>query len=270
MVCNGQSTTVEDTCNEFIGQISRLEKTFVAKVNNGKLALDLDVFYQVFNLPMISRELDVNADSLSSNSFNLSENNPQRNSSERKSIDEISAQNSQQLVRASQFPGRPPNVVVLRSLVRYGHISDRKGDLQIWDPEFQVPECIHNTALQRLHNVPLIGVIAIKHSDGGVKWYIDSSLKEFSLDGEIQLDADEQLIMKTRVCNGEVSFEEGAVQFKYGNVCIPQHIIDGFRSLDKKPNGDLYIILHKSGNFRSVVKRLSILKKVARSIKELF
>ena len=76
--------------------------------------------------------------------------------------------------------------------------------------------------------------------------------------------------MKTRVCNGEVSFEEGAVQFKYGNVCIPQHIIDGFRSLDKKPKGDLYIISHKSGNFRSVVKRLSILKKVARSIKELF
>ena len=181
MVCNGQSTTVEDTCNEFIGQISRLEKTFVAKVNNGKLALDLDVFYQVFNLPMISHELDVNADSLSTNSFNLSENNPLRNSSERKSIDEISAQNSQQLVRASQFPGTPPPVVVLRSLVRYGHISDRKGDLQIWDPEFQVPEYIHETALQSLCNVPLIGVIAIKHNDGVVKWYTDSSLKEFSL-----------------------------------------------------------------------------------------
>ena len=34
--------------------------------------------------------------------------------------------------------------------------------------------------------------------------------------------------LKTRVCNGEVSYEEVAVQFKYGNLCIPKHIIDGF------------------------------------------
>ena len=46
LVCNGQSTT--DTCNEFIRQIDELDKTFVAIVNNGKLAVDPDVLYKVF------------------------------------------------------------------------------------------------------------------------------------------------------------------------------------------------------------------------------
>ena len=88
------------------------------------------------------------------------------------------------------------------------------------------------------------------------------------MDGEIQLAADEQLIMKTRVCNGEVSFEEVAVQFKYGNKCIPQHIINGFKAQDKKRNGDLYIISDNSDNFRCVVKSPNNLKKVVRTAKE--
>ena len=272
MVCNRQSTT--DTYNEFIRQINKLEKTFVAKVDNGKLAMDPS---QVFNLPMpcstpnaqsISQEQDVNADSLSTYSYNLSENYPQRNSSERKSIDEMSAQSSQQLVLATQFPERTPPVVVLRSFVRYGEISCRKGDLQIWDPEFQVPDHILKTLHRNLRNIPLIGVLVIKHSDGRINYYGVPNLEEFSLDGEIELAAHEQLILKTRVCNGKVSFEDVAVQFKYGNVRIPQYIIDIFRV--QEPNGDLYIISDNSGNFRSVVKRKRFFKKVERAAKELF
>ena len=73
--------------------------------------MDPDIFCsQVFNLPMtcstpntqfISQEQEVNADSLCANSYNLSENYPQGNSSERKSIDDMRVQNSQQLVLAT-------------------------------------------------------------------------------------------------------------------------------------------------------------------------
>ena len=77
-------------------------------------------------------------------------------------------------------------------------------------------------------------MIVIKHSNGEIEYFTDPNLKEFSLDGEIQLATNEQLILKTRVRNGEMSFEDAAVKFKYGNKCIPQHIIDSFRAQDKK------------------------------------
>ena len=185
----------------------------------------------------------------------------QRNFSEVKSVH---AQNTQQLVRVSQFSVESPPVVLLRGFASYGKVPDQIGNLQIWDPEFKVPDDIQERLLKKLRNTPLIGVIVVKHSDGEIECYTDPNLKELSLDGEIQLAADEQLILKTRVRNEEVSFEDVAVQFKYGNACIPQHIIDGFRAKDKKPNGDLYIISNGSEHFRCVVKSGIDLKKVIR------
>ena len=109
------------------------------------------------------------------------------------------------------------------------------------------------------------------HSDGTINHSTVPNLKESSLNGEIQLAANEQLILKTRVYNGEVSFEEADVQFKYGNKCIPKHIIDGFRAEDaKKPNGDLYVISDNSGNFRCVVKGPNNFEKVIRIAKNEF
>ena len=185
----------------------------------------------------------------------------QRNLSEVKSVH---VQNTQQLVRASQFSVESPPVVLLRGFARYGKVPDQIGDLQIWDPEFKVPDDIQERLLKKLRNTPLIGVIVIKHSDGKIECFTDTNLKELSLDEEVQLADDEQLILKTRVRNGEVSFENAAVQFKYGNKCIPQHIIDGFRAQDKKPNGDLYIISNDSEHFRCVVKSGIDFKKVIR------
>ena len=259
MVCNGQSTT--NTYNEFIGQINKLEKTFVATINNGKVAVDLDIWYNVLNLPMtrstpnaqsISQEQDVNAYSLSTYSYNLSENYLQRNSSERKSIDEMSAQNSQQLVLGTQFSKRPPPVVVLRSFVRHGKISYRQEDLQIWDPEFQVPDDIQGRLLDKFRNKPLVGIRVIKLSDGSTECYVDQNLKQFTLDEEIQLDTGKKLLLKTRVRNGKVSFEDNDVKYKYRNNCIPKCIIDNLQMT--KADGDLYITLYDSDKFEAIIK----------------
>ena len=259
MVCNGQSTT--NTYNEFIGQINKLEKTFVATINNGKVAVDLDIWYNVLNLPMtrstpnaqsISQEQDVNAYSLSTYSYNLGENYLQRNSSERKSIDEMSAQNSQQLVLGTQFSKRPPPVVVLRSFVRHGEISYRQEDLQIWDPEFQVPDDIQGRLLDKFRNKPLVGIRVIKLSDGSTECYVDQNLKQFTLDEEIQLDTGKKLLLKTRVRNGKVSFEDNDVKYKYRNNCIPKCIIDNLQMT--KADGDLYITLYDSDKFEAIIK----------------
>ena len=259
MVCNGQSTT--NTYNEFIGQINKLEKTFVATINNGKVAVDLDIWYNVLNLPMtrstpnaqsISQEQDVNAYSLSTYSYNLSENYLQRNSSERKSIDEMSAQNIQQLVLWTQSSERPPPVVVLRSFVRHGEISYRQEDLQIWDPEFQVPDDIQGRLLYKFRNKPLVGIRVIKLSDGSTKCYVDQNLKQFTLDEEIQLDTGKKLLLKTRVRNGKVSFEDNDVKYKYRNNCIPKCIIDNLQMT--KADGDLCITLYDSDKFEAIIK----------------
>ena len=268
MVCNGQSTT--DTYNEFIGQIDKLEKTFVVEVNNGKLTVDPNVLYYVLSLQMpcstpnaqsISQEQDVNAYSLSTYSYNLSENYLQRNSSERKSIDEMSAQNIQQLVLGTQFSERPPPVVVLRSFVRHGEISYRQEDLQIWDPEFQVPDDIQGRLFCRFRNKPLVGIRVIKLSDGSTACYVDHNLKQFTLDEEIQLDTGKKLLLKTRVRNGKVSFEDNDVKYKYRNNCIPERIIDDLQM--RKADGDLYISLHDSDKFEAIIKRRGKIEQAA-------
>ena len=274
MVCNGQSTT--NTCNEFIGQINKLEKTFVATVNNGKLAMDPDILCsQVLNLPMtcstpntqfISQEQDVNAYSLSTYSYNLSENYLQRNSSERKSIDEMSAQNSQQLVLGTQFSERPPPVVVLRSFVRRGEISYQKEDLQIGDPEFQVPSEIQERLFHSFWNKPPVGVRVIKLSNGSTECYVDHNLKQFTLDEEIQLDTGKKLLLKTHVRNGKVSFEDNDVKYKYRNNCIPKCIIDDLQM--RKADGDLYITLYDSDKFEAIIKGSGNIKQAANAIKQ--
>ena len=268
MVCSGQSTT--DTYNEFIGQIDKLEKTFVVEVNNGKLTVDPNVLYYVLSLQMpcstpnaqsISQEQDVNAYSLSTYSYNLSENYLQRNSSERKSIDEMSAQNSQQLVLGTQFSERSPPVVVLRSFVRHGEISYRQEDLQIWDPEFQVPDDIERKLLHRFRNKPLVGIRVIKLSNGSTVSYVDHNLKQFTLDEEIQLDTGKKLLLKTRVRNGKVSFEDNDVKYKYRNNCIPERIIDDLQM--RKADGDLYISLHDSDKFEAIIKESGKIEQAA-------
>ena len=271
MVCNGQSTT--NTYNEFIGQINKLEKTFVVTVNNGKVAVDLDIWYNVLNLPMTrstpnaqSISQDVNAYSLSTYSYNVSGNYPQRNSSERKSIDEMSAQNIQQLVLWTQSSERPPPVVVLRSFVRHGEISYRQEDLQIWDPEFQVPDDIQGRLLYKFRNKPLVGIRVIKLSDGSTECYVDQNLKQFTLDEEIQLDTGKKLLLKTRIRNGKVSFEDNDVKYKYRNNCIPKCIIDNLQMT--KADGDLYISLYDSDKFRAIIKGSRKIEQVANAIKQ--
>ena len=268
LVCNGQSTT--NTCDEFIGQINKLEKTFVVKVNNGKLTVDPDILYHVLSLQMpcstpnaqsISQEQDVNAYLLSKYSYKVSENYPQRNSSERKSIDEMSAQNSQQLVLGTQFSERPPPVVVLRSFVRRGEISYQKEDLQIWDPEFQVPSDIQERLFHSFWNKPPVGVRVIKLSNGSTECHVDHNLKQFTLDEEIQLDTGKKLILKTCVHNGKVSFEDNDVKYKYRNNCIPECIIDDLQM--RKADGDLYISLHDSDKFEAIIKRRGKIEQAA-------
>ena len=242
MVCNGQSTT--NTYNKFIGQINKLEKTFVAQVNNGKLAMDPDIFCsQVLNLPMTC--------STPNTQF---------------IIDDMSAQNSQQLVLATQFLERPPPVVVLRSFIRHGQISYREEDLQIWDPEFQFPDKIQSKLLKECSHIPLLGVRVMKLSNGLVGYHVDRDLKQFTSHGKIQLASEKRLVLKTRVHNGKVSFEDNDVKYKYENSCIPKYIIDNLQK--ERADGDLYIVSDDSDNFVAIVKECGKMERASNTFKQ--
>ena len=163
------------------------------------------------------------------------------------------APNTQQPVLATQLSVNPPPVVLLRGIARYGKISDKLGDLQVWDPEYKIPGDIQEKLLQMYRNSPVTGVRIIRYSDGRTECRLHRNIKPLSLDREITLAADEKLVLKTRVREGKVSFEDADVQFKYENLYIPQYIIDSFT---EKDNGKLvYIISDREDKFRCVVKR---------------
>lgn len=128
LVCNRSPINVSKKDGmkpkEFIAGINRIEKVFVAEVNDGKLAVKKDVLVEVLSPSVTSstsntqiirssgfQRLDVNTDSLTTHSNNSRGESLEKYSSERESIHRKVAQNTQQLVRASQLPIKPPPVV---------------------------------------------------------------------------------------------------------------------------------------------------------------
>ena len=106
-----------------------------------------------------------NADSVSK----VTEDHLQTKYSEVKSCHGENSQNTPQPFLATQLPGNLPLVVVLRSIARYGKISNQSGDLQVWDPEFKIPDDIHEILLRRYYHTPEIGIRIIRHSGGALE-----------------------------------------------------------------------------------------------------
>jgi len=160
-------------------------------------------------------------------------------------------------------PYHPPAVhdsgepVLLRSLLRYGRISDHLKDRQLWDPTFTVPDQLHQILFQQYRDTPVTGVTIVRGIDGALRYTIDPQLIEVSrsrYDG-MQIADNETLMLKTRIVYGEVSLQEKDVHFKHGTWQIPGHIVE---NLNEKycstPSGDLYIISDGREQLRVVVK----------------
>ena len=154
-------------------------------------------------------------------------------------------------------PWYPPPVtgepVMLRTLLRYGMISLSLEDIQLWDPAFKVPDHIIESLFYQYRNTPETGVKIVLGKNGVLQWSVDPKLVEISRSRNegIQIAHNETLMLKTRIRNGQVSFEEGDVHFRHGNWQIPQDIIDSL----KEDCGVLYIISNEKGSLRSIVKK---------------
>ena len=104
-----------------------------------------------------------------------------------------------------------------------------------------------------------IGIRIIRNSDGTLECHDHQDFKRFFLDDDVELAKDEFLVLKTRIRHGKVSFNDVDVQFRFGNVHIPQEIVYGFT---EKVSADLYIISGTERKFRVIVKRESASKRV--------
>ena len=72
---------------------------------------------------------------------------------------------------------------------------------------------------------------------------------------------EKSFLLKTRVRNGKVSFEDNDVKYKYRNNCIPDCIIDDLQK--RKADGDLYITLHDSDKFEAIIKESGKIEQAA-------
>lgn len=133
---------------------------------------------------------------------------------------------SQEILRVTCSTGEP---VLLRSLLRYGSISYDEEDLQLLDPAFSVPDHIKRDLSQQYYDTPVTGVIIVQGIDGKLGLSVDPKLNEISSSRYgrgIQLDYNETLMLKTRIVDGRVSFQESDVHYMFKNWQIPQHIIE--------------------------------------------
>lgn len=98
---------------------------------------------------------------------------------------QAAAANQQMHPPATSKNGEP---VLLRTILRYGKVSWELEDLQMWDPDFTVPEFISESLFQEYQHIPEAGVRIVFGNNGKLKWSVDSKLKEFSRKKEIQMD----------------------------------------------------------------------------------
>ena len=146
--------------------------------------------------------------------------------------------------------------VMLRTLLRHGTISYSSEDIQLWAPGFLVPNNIHQDLFYQYRITPVTGVKIVLDDYGKLRWSVDPKLIEISrsrYEG-IQIATNETLVLKTRIRNGQVSFQESDVHFRFGDFQIPQDIAKSLRDeYYQTPCGELYIISNEKRDLRCTV-----------------
>ena len=266
------SRTIEDI-------IIRTGKGLIAWLKNGRLSVDHDVLVQLLKslAPEPSAEANPfrgfqklrNRDSPCSvaESFSTysgqSQGDPLQNSADWQSGHGWNTRNKQQPTRqaaatnqqmhtpATSENGEP---VLLRTILRHGKVSMELEDLQMWDPDFTVPERISKMLFQKYQGVPEAGLRIVLDNNSEPQCYVSRELKEFSRKKEIQMERNETLLLKTRLRYGQASFKENDVHFRYANWQIPPHIVGNLKEEHKSTPGADVIISLKDGKLHCRVK----------------
>lgn len=144
--------------------------------------------------------------------------------------------------------------IMLKSKLRYGKISYRPEDVYILHPGFKVPEHITQSLLENFGDISQaeVKIVSDPQNDHVLRWSVDpkSTRNEFH-----QIAANENLMLKTRIRNGEVSFSKDDLEFRCPNWEVPPYLVDSLRREYKTTsNGKLSIISDEKGNLRYTIK----------------
>ncbi len=281
VICDNVSFKSKDDEAFFLQTIERTinekRKGFVAWLKHGKLSVELDAFVQF--LISTSATPQPHPETNRSTAFQ-----------EKTCVIPVSAAGyslstySDQTVKQQPTPQAAAPIqqwhpladngdtVMLSSLLRFGRISYKLEDLQIWTEGFIVPKEIQQSLLQRSYTTPVTGVRIVAGADGKLRSSIEPKLVEISRSRNegIQMGGNETIMLKTRVRYGNISIQDDDVHFMYGNLQIPQHIaVSLMENYRATPCGELYIILDEYWNLRWIVKvgkvdkwRISVNKKL--------
>ncbi|KAJ7376900.1 hypothetical protein OS493_031780 [Desmophyllum pertusum] len=170
------------------------------------------------------------------------------------------AQTMQQPVPQGAAPIVSPTgeIVMMKCLLRYGTISFQLlEDLQIWNPQFVVPDYIRASLYEKYRGTPVGRVRIVLDVNGHLHCSVDTKLKELWWKRELQIAANKTLKLKTRLRYGLVSFQENDVQFRFGDWQIPQHIADSLKDeYSTTLCADLCIVSDEKGH-RCTVKEIT-------------
>ena len=192
---NRFSSPKDEVIDRIVSMVDRIirEKGLTAKLKNGKLSVDPDVFVQVMVQASGASQPNPQTDPLgglknSNTHFDPPQGNQMKNASESqpsRGCDETRIQQEQGVTTisyasASSFTGyiTPSGEhVMLKSQLRNGKISYLPGDLEILNPEFQVPDYITQNLLHLHHDTIQAGLKIVRDSKGELRVKVERFLK---------------------------------------------------------------------------------------------
>ena len=167
-----------------------------------------------------------------------------------------------------RYTGQP---VKLKTRLCYGNISYDPRDVEILDPEFEVPSHIQRSLSQNYFQTPeaVVEVVSDQKS-GDLRWSVDTKSKGFfrkkkqeshpststeSNEPVPRLASNETFVLIARVRYGEVSIEKGDLEFIYPEWETPKYLAETLRREHRATSdGKLFVISDEEGNLRFVVK----------------
>ena len=184
----------------------------------------------------------------------------------------------------------PPRgeLLMLKARLLSGRISYQRGHVEIVQPGFVVPDYITETLRETHLNTPEAVVKIMRDKSGRLRCSVEPKSKSKTSQEQhsqsatedeesLFLAKNETVMLHTRVRYGQISFEQGALEFIYPEWktpnCIVQCLKDEFWAT---PDGELFVISDEKGNLRLKVltrrkaRALDIFNKVKTNVKNTF
>ena len=236
-------------------------KGFIAWLKNGRLTVDTDVLVQLLNpaltmsfvMPPSSRPRggDQGLTFVPLHSFDQRlhvEQPPERKLGygwETENLKPVSLSAATPRYNAEQ--NRVIGKLVLKSKLRYGHISFDSADVEFLGQEFWlIPGDLAKSLLKTFKHVDekQVKIMSIPSHNQQLVYVGDQG---------IQMADNDLLLLKTRVRNGLVSFHEDDIEARYPTDWqVPVYVLEDLEK--KRSNGKLFIISDEKGNLKSCIK----------------